>query len=99
MADDAIQLGIIGRDRTVQVQAQRFANISRAIFFPDLCRRGKPLRLDRKAEVAELIVALVADGGIQLPVGTDLEPTGNVIVPNGKPGDQIDGSDSLPLAG
>ena len=61
------------------------------ISFLDFSRCGKPLRLDRQAEVAELIVPLVTNRVIELPVRTDLEPSGNVIVSDWKPGDKIDG--------
>ena len=95
MALDAIDLGIVLGDRTIEIEAQDLARIGVVILAVDLVLGGKGLGQVGPAEIAAEIGALFTDGIIDLFVGTEHHTTGVVVVPGRQSLDQDHRIDQL----
>jgi len=77
---NAVELGIVVRNRAVEIDPQNLALVVGSVTRGDLAHRRKVLRVVGVTAVPTEIAALVADGEIQLQVATDDEPPTDVIV-------------------
>src|SRR4051812_37892546 len=80
VTDYAVQPGIVRRYRTIQIYPERFSYIRSVVSSINLRLCRQSLRLDRQAEIAELIVALIADGEVKFIARANFEPPTVMIV-------------------
>ena len=90
VAPHACDLRIVVRNRAVEIQPQRLPHVRGVVLRLELRRCRQPLRFDRNAVVAELIVSLVADRVVQLAIRPDLHPAGLMVVARGQSRDERD---------
>src|SRR5947209_20029940 len=80
VTDNAVQPGIVRPYRTIQIYSERFSYIRSVVSSINLRLCRQPLRLDVQAEVAKLIVALIADGEVKFIARADFEPPAVMVV-------------------
>ena len=76
----ALEHRVIGRHRTVLVDAQNLPAVIGVVSGRDLGGRGRGLRADATAFVLELVAAQVADRVVELGIGPEHQTPGTVIV-------------------
>src|SRR5262245_30005305 len=73
-----VELRIICRDGTIEIQTKRFPDIGSVVLVIDFFLSGQALGFDGETAITELIVALVPERKIKLLVGAKLEAPGDV---------------------
>src|ERR1044072_1911613 len=89
VADNAVQPGIVRRNRTIQIDPEGFSNVGNIVLSIDflLCRQS--LSFDGQAKIPELIVTLIAYGEVELISRTDFQPAAVVVVTGRQPRDDV----------
>jgi hypothetical protein len=99
VADHAVENRIVLRNRAVGRNAQRLADIGREIGGIDFRLRWQALRLDRQADIAALVMPLVAQRVIEVAVGAKLQAPRIVVVSGRKTGNHHLGLDERAFLG
>ena len=90
VAADAVDRGVVGRNRTVEVEPQNLSHVRRPVARGDLSRGGQILGSVRRAVIREPVAAVVAARQIQLLIGPEYQPPTAVIVVRREVRDEIE---------